>query len=100
MKGKNNGRDVMNMAKTDKPEPVQLFENLLWAHSPKHWILKSTYFQKKLFISMLIPTSEEQHQKIRRSFTLIEISQIRNIEGMAANCVDEMKNSNEKNNSI
>lgn len=83
----------MNMAKTDKPELVQLFENLLWAHSPKHWILKSTYFQKKLFVSMLIPTSDEKHQKIRRSFDINTINnRVKDLWGLAADCVDEMKN--------
>ena len=84
----------MKMANTTQPQLVQLFENLLWANSPNDWILKSTYFQETLFVSMLVPViNKEQHQKIRRSFALITINQIEDIWGMAADCVDEMRSS-------
>lgn len=83
----------MAVAKTTKPELVQLFEHLLWINSPKDWILKSTYFHETLFISMLLETNREQpYQKIRRSFGL-EILRLRSDDlwGLAADCVDEMK---------
>lgn len=86
----------MNMANATEPPLIQLFENLLWAHSPKDWILKSTYFQGTLYVSMLVPTNDGIQQKIRRSFALITINQIEDIRGMAADCIDEMKNSIEK----
>lgn len=82
----------MRMAKISKPEIVILFENLLWVNSPKDWILKSTYFQKTLFVSMLIETSiEEQYQKIRRSFSIDTIhNREKDLYGLANDCIDEM----------
>jgi hypothetical protein len=81
------------MTKKTKPELVQLFENLLWVNSPKDWILKSTYFQGTLFVSMLIETSEVRHyKKIHRSFGMDVIhSRSEDLWGLAQDCVDEMK---------
>lgn len=86
-------RNVMKMAKTSKPELVQLFENLLWANSPQNWIIKSTYFQKTLFISILIKTSQKrQSQKIHRSFGMdIIYSRAEDLYGLATDCIDEIK---------
>lgn len=83
----------MEMAKTTKPQLIQLFEHLLWVNSPKDWILKSTYFQGTLFVSMLIGLSEEGHyQKIRRSFGIETINlRSEDVWGLAADCIDEMK---------
>jgi len=83
----------MRMAKISKPAIVILFENLLWVNSPKEWVLKSTYFQKTLFVSMLIETSvEEQYQKIRRSFSIDTIrDREKDLYGLASDCVDEMR---------
>jgi len=83
----------MEMAKTSKPKLVQLFENFLWANLPKNWILKTTYFQGTLFISMLIETfQEESQQKIRRSLNLDTIHNRSNdLWGLAIDCIDEMK---------
>jgi hypothetical protein len=83
----------MKMTKSFKPELIQLFENLLWAHSPKNWILKSTYFQDTLFISMIVMTYDEEiHQKIYRNFGLDIIkNRAFDIWGFATDCVDEMK---------
>jgi len=83
----------MEMAKTSKPQLVQRFENMLWVNSPKHWVLKSTYFQGTLFVSMLVETSiEGEYQKVRRSFGFDVISgRASDIWGLAADCVDEMK---------
>lgn len=84
---------AMKMTKPSIPELVQRFTNLLWAHSPKDWILKSIYYQGTLFVSMLIETSpEEQCRTIRRSFVL-DIIQSRSADlwGLAIDCVDEMK---------
>lgn len=79
----------MKMATTSKPELIQLFENLLWIHSPKDWILKSTYSQGTLCISMLI---EGQHTKIHRSFAIKAIhKRSTDLWGLAADCIDEMK---------
>lgn len=83
----------MKMTETSKPELVQLFENLLWANSPKDWIIKSTYIQGTLFVSILIETSQEgQYQKIRRSFGVDIIrSRSKDLYGLATDCMDEMK---------
>lgn len=96
MNGMDNGENVMKMAKTSKPALIQLFENLLWINSPKDWIIKSTYFRETLFVSV---SKEEQSQKnsqislIRRSFDLNTISSRENdLYGLAADCIDEMKN--------
>lgn len=78
----------MRMAKTSKPQLVQLFENLLWANSPKNWIIKSTYYKKTLFISILT----EQSKKIRRSFDLDIIkSREEDLWGLAIDCIDQIK---------
>ena len=84
---------MMEIAKSSKPTLAQLFENLLWANSPKHWVLKSTYFRGTLFVSILVETSiEEEYQKIRRSFGLDVITgRASDLWGLAADCVDEMK---------
>lgn len=83
----------MKVAKSSKPELIQLFENLLWANSCKDWILKSVYFQETLFVSMLIETSQRgQYQKIRRSFSLTVIrNRVSDLWGLAQDIVDEMK---------
>lgn len=79
----------MEMAKIAKPKLVQLFENLLWASSPKDWILKSVYLHETLFISVLIKTSDH---KIRRSFKLGNINRReKDMWGMAEDCIDEMR---------
>ena len=74
------------------PEIVQLFTSLLWANSPKDWVLKSTYHKKTLFVSMSIPTStEEKYQKVRRSFSLNMIhSRSEDLWSLAADCINEM----------
>jgi len=83
----------MEMAKTTKPQLVQLFEHLLWVNSPKDWIIKSVYSQGTLFISMLISISKEgQYQKIRRKFGIETINlRSEDIWGLAVDCIDEMK---------
>lgn len=83
----------MEMTKKSKPEFIQLFENLIWAHSPKDWILNSTYFQETLFISMSIDISETgQYKKIHRSFKADMIrNRIEDLWGLSQDCVDEMK---------
>lgn len=88
----------MNMSKISKPDIVKLFENLLWVHSPNDWILKSTYFQSTLFISMLIPVPTKiKYKKIRRSYDIKTIRDRTNdIYGLANDCVDEMKNESKK----
>lgn len=83
----------MIVDKTAKPEIVQLFENLLWVNSPKNWILKSAYFQEKLFVTMLVlVSSDAQYKKVRRSYSLKTINdRIKDIHGLAKDCTDEMK---------
>ncbi len=85
--------NVVRMTKKEIPELVQLFTNLLWANSPKDWILKSIYFQGNLFVSMLAETSKkEKYQKIRRSFTIDVInSRAMDLWGLAIDCINEMK---------
>ena len=59
------------MTKSSKPELVQQFENLLWANSPKDWVVKTVYFQGTLFVSMSVEAYQFEHcQKIHRSFSL------------------------------
>ncbi len=93
MNGVNNGKNAMKLSKTSMPELVQLFTNLLWANSPKNWILNSTYFQGTLFVSILIEQYQEgQCQKIHRSFGLDIIhSRSEDLHGLAIDCIDEMK---------
>lgn len=94
MNGKNDGENLMMMmAKKLPPEFMQLFENLLWANSPKDWILKSTYFKETLFVSMIIETNDDEPcQKIRRSFLTKDIHDRKEyLYGLASDCVDEMK---------
>lgn len=81
------------MTKREIPELVQLFTHLLWVNSPKDWVLKSAYFKETLFISMLLDAdTEQQHQKIRRSFGLDTIrNRANDLYGLAADCIDEMK---------
>lgn len=83
----------MIVAKITKPKIVKLFENLLWANSPKNWILKSTYFQETLFISMLIAiSSESKYIKIRRSYSTQTIrDRTKDMYGLASDCINEMK---------
>jgi len=83
----------MKVAKTTKPTLIRQFENLLWVNSPKDWILKSTYFNGILFVSMLIETSHrDNYQKIRRSFPLrLVTKRSADIHGLAIDCIDEMK---------
>ena len=82
----------MKMAKPQSPGIVRLFENLLWVHSPKHWIVKSLYIQQTLFITILIETNHEgEYRKIRRSFHIDVLdSRSEDLLGLAADCVDEM----------
>lgn len=84
----------MQMSEVLKPELIQRFENLLWANTPDNWVLKSTYFQKILFVSMLVRrSSDEQFLKVRRNFTTDELNKrSEDLWGMASDCVDEMKN--------
>lgn len=91
--GNNNGWIMMKMAKTTMPKLMQLFTNLLWVNSPKNWILKSTYFQGTLYISMLIDTYDDKpYKKIHRSFGFDTVSnRAEDILGLAADCIDEMK---------
>lgn len=81
------------VARMSKPEIIQLFENLLWVNSSKNWILKSAYFQEKLFVTMLVLVSSDvQYKKIRRSYSLKTISdREKDIYGLAKDCIDEMK---------
>lgn len=76
------------MAKTSTPSLVKLFESLLWANSPKDWIIHSTYYHQTLFVSIL----KGQSQKIRRSFRLDIINKRQeDLWGMAVDCIDEIK---------
>jgi len=83
----------MRMSKTSKPALMQQFEHMLWVNSPKDWILKATYFQGTLFVSMLIEASAEgEYQKIRRSFGFDLITKrVSDLWGLASDCIDEMK---------
>ncbi len=85
----------MKMAKISKPKLMKLFENLLWANTPKNWVLRSIYLQDTLFVSILITsqTEDDEHiQKIRRSFKQENIKKrSEDLWGMASDCIDEMK---------
>jgi hypothetical protein len=83
------------MAEISKPKLIQLFENLLWANTPRNWTLKSIYLQDTLFvsISIIVQTDYSEHfQKIRRSFKNEDIKKrSSDLFGMASDCIDEMK---------
>jgi len=81
------------MTKSSKPELVQQFENLLWANSPKDWVVKTVYFQGTLFVSMSVEAYQFEHcQKIHRSFSLDIINdRSQDLWGLASDVVDEMK---------
>jgi len=82
------------MNKIPVPEIMRRFSNLLWCHSPVTWIMKTTYFQGTLFVSMQIPSDDDKDKIIRRSFFLKDIKrQENNIHELSADCVDEMKRS-------
>lgn len=84
---------MIRMTKKEIPELIRLFINLLWVHSPKNWILKSTYFQNTLFVSMLILMSNKiDYNRIRRNFTFDVVkSREFDLSGLASDCIDEMK---------
>lgn len=84
---------MIQVTKKEIPELIQLFTSLLWANSPKDWVLKSTYFQDTLFVSMLVEISSDgKYEKIRRNFSINVIDQYANdLWGLASDCVDEMK---------
>jgi len=87
----------MKMAKVFKPELVRRFELLLWANTPKNWIIKTTYVQNVLYVSAIleIHTREltiQHYQTIRRHFSLDVINnRVEDLWGLATDCVDEMK---------
>ncbi len=94
------GDNVIKMDKTVKPKLIQCFENLLWAHSPQNWILKSTYFHDTLFVSMIITKSNKEKieydfhssRTIRRNFTFDTIkSRKLNLSDLAFDCIRDMK---------
>jgi len=89
------GGIVMKMSKISKPKLVKRFENLLWANTPRDWVLKSIYFQETLFVSISIisQTEDGEHfRKIRRSFKQKKIQKrSSDLWGMASDCVEEMK---------
>lgn len=92
--GANNGENVVRMAKVTMPKIVKLFINLLWANSPQHWIVNSTYFHNTLFVSVIIKSDDDKKsdKNIRRSFGLTVLnSRSKDIYGLASDCIDEMK---------
>ena len=83
---------VLQVAKPHKPETAQLFENLLWVNTPKHWIFNTTYFRYRLFISITIPINDEENNRIRRSFDYKVIkSRSEDLWGMAIDCAEELR---------
>lgn len=93
MSGKINGENVMTVSKISRPKSIQLFEKLLWVNTPKNWVVTSTYFHSTLFVVILVETNNDDPcQKIRRDFSLDTIKlRIKDIHGLASDCVDEMK---------
>ena len=86
-------RDVIHVSEAIRPRVIKIFEDLLWANSPRDWIIKSIYFNNTLFLSMFLrEVGSKQLQKVRRSFP-IDIIQSRQTDlwGMASDCIDEMK---------
>ncbi len=74
-----------------KPKIIQRFINLLWANSPEDWILKTTYFQGTLFVSILIKI-QNRDKRIRRSFKMDMINNRSNdLWGLASDCIDQIK---------
>jgi len=81
-----------DMAKATKPDYVQLFEDLLWANLPRSWMIKTTFFNRVLYVSIFIQNADSiEIQKIRRSFkTSIIKARLDDIHGMASDCINEM----------
>lgn len=85
------GRKSMNVTEKGMPILVRLFANLLWANSPKEWIIKDRYNGKTLFIFIAIPDLDK---KIHRTFLLQDInkrSKDQDLWGLANDCIDEIK---------
>lgn len=83
---------MVEMSKSPTPKLARRFENMLWVNSPKHWVLKTTYFQNTLFVSAIIEMPDNKNRKIRRSFQMVVLSKMSNdIWGLASDCIDEMK---------
>jgi len=82
----------MAMTGASKPAIVQLFENVLWANTPKDCEVKTVYFHSTLFVSIMIPSDNKRgFKKIRRSFTKDRIEErVDDLWGLASDCVDEM----------
>ena len=86
-------KDVIHVSEAIRPQVIKVFEDLLWANSPRDWTIRSVYFNNTLFLSMFInKVDSKQLQKVRRSFS-IDIIQSRQTDlwGMASDCIDEMK---------
>ncbi len=83
---------MIRVTKSPKPELVQRFENLLWCHSPKDWVIETLYTKKTLYVSMYIETYDKEFRRIRRSFHIDTImSRLDDINELVRDCVDEMR---------
>jgi len=77
--------------RTSSKEIANRFSSYLWAHSPKNWIVKSTYFRDILYVSI---TVDESCKPIRRSFSVKQLTLIRiDISDLALDCISEIKSS-------
>ena len=80
--------NIIKMTQQHDQELMQEFENMLWVNSPKEWTFKTNYFRDTLFVSI----SSKGKKNIHRSFHVSAIRTCSNdIEGIAKDCIDEMK---------
>lgn len=81
----------MQVIKMYKPKVVQNFINLLWANLPQDWVVKFTYYQKILFISIIMPTTDNDIRKVRRQYDIEDIKDRKeDLWGLAADCAEEI----------
>lgn len=84
------------VAKTIKPVLAKKFEDLLWAHTPSDWIVKGVFINNSLYVIIIFP--HKNSYKIRRQFPLnILKSREKDLWGLAADIVQEMKSEIAKN---
>lgn len=92
---------VDEMACTTRRQLVKSFENLIWVHADKSWSVKIVYFLDTLFITVLIPVSNNgQYEKICRNISMhaLRLAEGRNdVCGFSQDILDEIKADKKRN---
>jgi len=81
------------MAKQYKPKIVQLLENLLWVHSPRHWIFSTKYRNKTLEVHAMVETIKRGNYKSIVKYISIDTinERTQDIWGFAEDYIDMIK---------